>query len=199
MASIHALAQHQDPTAFVNLECEKWAAAQPTGVTPGALPPDLLAKLQQQDFARNLETCERQKQLGKEQVAAKEAQAQTQAALDAQQAAQREAERRTAAERQIAAQEEAARQAAEAAKPINRLFRGYQYYAHVKFCNDVREGYLVKYVNDVELERAEIAIKAIVAQTTKEDATIDTDDVWKKALKAVAGQFAEMQCLRKVR
>ena len=160
---------------------------QPTGVIPGALPPDLLAKLQQKDFARNFETCERQKQLGKEQVAAQEAQA----ALDARQAAQREAERRAASERQIAAQEEAARQAAEAAKPINRLYRGYQYYAHIKFCNEVREGYLVKYVNDVELERAEIAIKAIVAQTTKEDAAIDTDDVWKKALKAVVGQYAE--------
>lgn len=181
----------QEATAFVNRDCKLWAAAQPTGVIPGALPPDLLAKLQQKDFARNFETCERQKQLGKEQVAAQEAQARAQAALDAQQAAQREAERRAASERQIAAQEEAARQAAEAAKPINRLYRGYQYYAHIKFCNEVREGYLVKYVNDVELERAEIAIKAIVAQTTKEDAAIDTDDVWKKALKAVVGQYAE--------
>jgi hypothetical protein len=191
--ALHAQArmQQEDAIAFVNRDCNQWAAAQPTGVTPGALPPDLLAKLQQKDYARNFETCERQKQLGKEQVAAQEAQARAQAALDAQQAAQREAERRAASERQIAAQEEAARQAAEAAKPINRLYRGYQYYAHIKFCNEVREGYLVKYVNDVELERAEIAIKAIVAQTTKEDAAIDTDDVWKKALKAVVGQYAE--------
>jgi hypothetical protein len=192
---LHANARFatQQPTAFVNRDCKLWATAQPTGVIPGALPPDLMKELEKRDFATHFETCERLKQLGKEQIAAQATQAQRQAEYEAQQAAQQEAERRAASERQIAAQEEAARQAAEAAKPINRLYRGYQYYAHIKFCNEVREGYLVKYVNDVELERAEIAIKAIVAQTTKEDAAIDTDDVWKKALKAVVGQYAEIE------
>ena len=94
------------------------------------------------------------------------------------------------AERRQQQEEAAKQQAIIDAKPVNRLFRGYQYYAHVKFCNQVREGYLVKYVNDLEMERAEKAIKALVDKTTAEDTSIDTDYVWKEALKAVKGKYA---------
>jgi hypothetical protein len=96
-----------------------------------------------------------------------------------------------AAERERRRQEyEAARPAREAAEreaariealPSNRLFNGYRLYGYVKFCNEVREGYMVQYVSDIELERARKAIKAIAARATKDDASINTDDVWQKA------------------
>jgi hypothetical protein len=94
-------------------------------------------------------------------------------------------------------QEEAdrAKQAIIDAKPINRLFRGYQYFGHVRFCNESRDGYLVQYVNDAEMEKAQRTIKDLVAQTTKEDPSIDTDDLWRKALNALKGAPSEqVQC-----
>jgi hypothetical protein len=75
--------------------------------------------------------------------------------------------------------------------PTNRLFNSYRLYAYVKFCNDVRQGYLVQYINDLELDRADKAIKAVVAQITKEDTSINTDDIWEKALRSLAGRYAE--------
>ena len=87
---------------------------------------------------------------------------------------------------------EAQEQARIANLPINRLYRGYQLYALVKFCNEVREGYLVQYVNDTEMVRAKKAIKSIVDQAIKDDTTIDTDDVWKQALAAVQGKSASI-------
>jgi hypothetical protein len=184
-----AQVSQEDPIAFANRDCNQWAAVQDLHVTPGSLSPVILKKLRQKEFASNLQYCETRKQFGKEKLAAKEAADRQAVAL----AAQRREQERVEAVRQEHQQEEARAQAIEAAKPINRLYRGYQYYAHVKFCNEVREGHLVKYVNDVEMERAETAIKAVVEQTTKEDASIDTDDIWKKALKAVSGRYAEIE------
>ena len=178
---------NEDPRAFANRNCDQWASTQDLSVTPGSLRPDILAKLAAKDFGSNRAYCETRKQFGKELLAKDEADRKAAAQLEAQRQKQAEVQ----AVRQQQAEEEARAQAIEAAKPINRLYRGYQRYGFVKFCNHVREGYLVKYVNDVEMERAEIAIKAIVEQTTKEDTAIDTDDVWKKALKALSGRYAE--------
>jgi hypothetical protein len=69
-----------------------------------------------------------------------------------------------------------------AALPVNRVLNGYSYYADVKRCHDVRNGYLVQYINDPELERATVAVKAIVEKATAEDTTVDTDVQWQKAL-----------------
>ena len=41
-------------------------------------------------------------------------------------------------------------------------------YIFVKFCNEVRQGYAVVHVNDVELDRARTAIKAIEAKLVVE-------------------------------
>jgi hypothetical protein len=82
---------------------------------------------------------------------------------------------------QSEAAEQAKEQAKIDAKPINVVFRGYQMYINVTLCNQVREGYLVQYVNDVELERANKAIKAIVEQQKKRDPNLDADYAWNEA------------------
>jgi hypothetical protein len=103
--------------------------------------------------------------------------------------------RRQYAERQKQQEAAAAAQAIIDAKPVNRLFRGYQYFGHVRFCHESRDGYLVQYVNDAEMEKAQRTIKDLVAQTTKEDPSIDTDDLWRKALNALKGAPSEqVQC-----
>ena len=66
-------------------------------------------------------------------------------------------------------------------KATGLLLDGYRFYAHVKWCHEVREGYAYKAINDVELERAEGAIKSIVDQATKSSASVNTDDVWQQA------------------
>lgn len=143
-----------------------------------------------------------------EQAAERERQAQEQAAERERQAQERERQRQAyealpahekaalaAAAAAQKAEQEAATLAREAAlrkqMVMTRLLDGYRFYAHVKWCYEVRDGYLVKYINDAELERAETAIKAIAEQAAKEDASIDTDDVWKKALKALQGKYAQ--------
>jgi hypothetical protein len=83
------------------------------------------------------------------------------------------------------AQEAAAREQARiAAMPSTRLLNDYRFYAHVKWCDDLREGYLVQYINDAELERARQPIGDIVEQTTKDDPSIDTDDNWQQSIAA---------------
>jgi len=92
----------------------------------------------------------------------------------------------------VAKADEAKEQARIGNLPINRLFRGYQLYVNVKFCKVVREGYLVQYVNDAEMARAEKAIRSIANQATKDDTTINTDDVWKQAVKTVQDKEASV-------
>jgi hypothetical protein len=76
-------------------------------------------------------------------------------------------------------------------KATGLLLDGYRFYAHVKWCHEVREGYAYKAINDVELERAEGAIKSIVDQATKLSASVNTDDVWQQALASVKGYLRQ--------
>jgi hypothetical protein len=92
----------------------------------------------------------------------------------------------------IAKADEAKEQPRIANLPVNRLLRGYQLYAHVKFCKVAREGYLVQYVTDAEMARAEKAIRSIATQATKDDTTINTDDVWKQAAKTLHDKEASV-------
>jgi hypothetical protein len=80
--------------------------------------------------------------------------------------------------------------AREAAKPQNRAFRAYNLYVRVKFCNETRQGYLVQYVNDVEMDRATIAVKAVVREAQKEEPDMDTNPIWEKARQAASGSIA---------
>jgi hypothetical protein len=93
-------------------------------------------------------------------------------------------EEHTAAER---AKAEAAKQAWNRTA-VGRVYNGYQHYAVVKYCHDVRDGYAVQYINEAEMSRAETAVRAIVNKAKAEDPTINTDQQWQSALKA-AGRF----------
>jgi len=95
-----------------------------------------------------------------------------------------EVARRKAAEAK--AREEAA---AEAKKPVNRLRLAYKRYAYVKLCNEVRQGYLVVYINDIELDRARTAVKAVENHAVDEDKSLDTDALWKAANKELKGEL----------
>lgn len=87
------------------------------------------------------------------------------------------------AKRDKIALEEAKAKAIEDAKPVNVIFRAYTMYIFASVCNEIREGYLVKYVNDVELEKAKVAVKAIVAKAKEQQPDVDTDLAWKEAQK----------------
>ena len=67
----------------------------------------------------------------------------------------------------------------------DKLLEGYRRYIVVKYCHDVREGYLVQNINDAELSRAEQAIKAIVDKAKADDAPVDTDKQWNRAMNHV--------------
>jgi len=66
-----------------------------------------------------------------------------------------------------------------------RLARAYGAYAHLKWCHSIREGYAVKFINDVELERGTAAIKVIVDEEKKANPAIDTDAAWEQGLKMI--------------
>ena len=91
-------------------------------------------------------------------------------------------------------QEEGGRQARiEAAKPINRLRQSYFDYMVVKRCYDLRLGYQLVYVNEVERERARAAISAIEISILGEDSSIDKDGAWQAAARAIeaSNQYLE--------
>jgi hypothetical protein len=75
-------------------------------------------------------------------------------------------------------------QARQDAMPINRLLTGYRFFHYVSVCNEARSGYLLKYVNDDDLERAHKAVRAIADKASKDDPSINTDNVWKQALQS---------------
>jgi crotonobetainyl-CoA:carnitine CoA-transferase CaiB-like acyl-CoA transferase len=157
-------------------------------VNPRFVSPQVFSKLNQKEEIRRQRMQAACDEIKREQAAERKEWNKAQAA----EAERRKVEAELNRKRQEQAAAEAKEQARVANLPINRVFRGYQFYAHVKFCNDVREGYLVQYVNDAEMMRAEKAIKSIVEQATKDDTTINTDDVWKQALEAVQGKPASI-------
>ena len=56
----------------------------------------------------------------------------------------------------------------EAAKPINRLGQAYFNYMVVKRCYDVRLGYQLVYINEVELERAKEAVASLKPRPSRQ-------------------------------
>jgi hypothetical protein len=203
---------------WINRDCNRFGSSVVPPITPGSLTPDVLAKFRQK-FAPKIEAarqeCEFRKQMQIEANAASDAankeeakiRAQRQREYEAQRPAREAAEREAAVEQEriagerererIADERERGRIAGERERerianlPFTRLLDGYRFFAHVKWCHDVRDGYAYKFINVVELERAEMAIKAIVAQSTKENASINTDDVWKQALASIAGHLRQ--------
>jgi hypothetical protein len=85
----------------------------------------------------------------------------------------------------LIAMQQAAR--AEYNRPVNKLFRAYELYSNVDFCHQHRQGYAYIWINDVEKERARTAVKALERAALAEQADLDTDYVWQKALQAAKG------------
>ena len=55
----------------------------------------------------------------------------------------------------------------------------------VKRCYDVRLGYQLVYINEVELERAKRAVNTIEASALKEDSSIDTGNAWQEGIRMI--------------
>ena len=87
----------------------------------------------------------------------------------------------------------------EAAKPVNRLKQAYFSYMVVKRCYDVQLGYQLVYINEVEMERARVAVKAIETSIIKEDSSIDTNSTWQEATQFIGAskQYLEQYFCQK--
>jgi hypothetical protein len=87
-----------------------------------------------------------------------------------------------------------AAEAEEMRKPINRLRRAYWQYMYVGSCYRVREGYLVVWINDIELERARGAVTRIENEVLNEEPTINIAAVWKEVADRKPASIYEAQC-----
>jgi hypothetical protein len=138
-------------------------------------------KIRQKDLKRIQEARQRCAQWKREEAERKEAARRQQAIEEAKRKEEAERWRKAEQERQAAA----AAAAAEAAKPINRLRRAYFNYLVVKECYDVRLGYQLVYINEVEMERARVTVKAIETSILKQDSSIDTNNTWQQAAQLI--------------
>jgi hypothetical protein len=104
--------------------------------------------------------------------------------------AEAEAKQRAAeqAEQQRLWQEAKRQEAIEAAKPVNKLRDAYRNYVVTQTCYKARNGYLVTWVNDVEMERARKAMHDLEALYLKQDPSINKEQVWKSVLTSVSVQ-----------
>jgi hypothetical protein len=74
---------------------------------------------------------------------------------------------------------EAKRQEAiEAAEPVNKLRQAYYNYFIVQACYKQRNGYLVTFVSDVEMDRSRRAAKDLEKLYLSQDSSIDKNAVW---------------------
>ena len=67
------------------------------------------------------------------------------------------------------------------------LLNAYRVYAIVKYCNSIRKGYLVTYVNDIELGRAREKIKLIEAPYIAESNNLDVRRLYDAAAGSTSG------------
>jgi regulator of protease activity HflC (stomatin/prohibitin superfamily) len=180
-ACVHLITQAASPAtaqAENNLDCAIANSPPPpcTGCSPY-----VAEKIRQKDLKRIQEARQRCAQWKREEAERKEAARRQQAIEEAKRKEEAERWRKAEQERQAAA----AAAAAEAAKPINRLRRAYFNYLVVKECYDVRLGYQLVYINEVEMERARVTVKAIETSILKQDSSIDTNNTWQQAAQLI--------------
>jgi hypothetical protein len=86
--------------------------------------------------------------------------------------------------------QEAAKRAGEAERRLPRaqVTEGYTLYRCVRYCNEVRRGYVVQYVNYDELARATTAIQAIVRKAKNDEPGINTDALWNSSADLANGR-----------
>ena len=73
------------------------------------------------------------------------------------------------------------------ASPQDKLYEAYRKYIYVKYCNETRQGYLVVWVNEVELDRARTRVKAIEDDVKAEKPQIIPDRLYQIALQSING------------
>lgn len=71
---------------------------------------------------------------------------------------------------------------------LTELGNAYRVYAFIKYCHEIHRGYLVVYVNDIELDRAREKIKAIEAPFIAAQPDLDTKEVFDGAAKSLSDQ-----------
>jgi hypothetical protein len=92
----------------------------------------------------------------------------------------------------------------ESLENTDALQTAYKNYAIVKYCNEIRQGYVMVYINEIETPRARSAVKAIEYNAVAKDRNLDTDAFWKRTLSEIGGarisrdscQFALQQLLK---
>ena len=77
-----------------------------------------------------------------------------------------------------ARKKELSRQEAEVT-PLNVLVRAYSYYIYIKHCYEKRDGYVIVYINDHEIDRARSDIKTISDKIKQSDPSISDDAAWR--------------------
>jgi hypothetical protein len=77
-----------------------------------------------------------------------------------------------------------------------QLFDVYRSWIYISACNEIRSGYLVVFVNDIELQRARAAVKAIEKKLQSEDQNLDMTEIWNEAGKPIRMSIGQAQCQR---
>jgi hypothetical protein len=77
-----------------------------------------------------------------------------------------------------------------------RMFDVYRSWMYVSLCNQAREGYLVVFVNDIELGRARAAVKATEKRLKAEDPALNLTQLWDSAGEQTKVSVAQDQCRR---
>lgn len=75
------------------------------------------------------------------------------------------------------------------ANPAVKLFEADRKYGYVKWCYGQREGYLSVWINDVQLERARLRVKAIEDDAVAKVSDVNPKDLWKLAMKSLQGAW----------
>jgi hypothetical protein len=178
-----ALAQQFDPELPIVCQPE-------TPNIPSTLPPHIAERLRQKEQARinsRKQFCEEERRkLAERREKERQAAAARQKAQEEMQRKLIEQKRRDEEERRI--------KEAEMRKPINQLRLAYYRYLYVRRCYRAREGYVVVWVNDVELQRARDAITRLEKLLLNQDQTLDTASEWEEISKKMPSIVYEYQC-----
>jgi hypothetical protein len=83
---------------------------------------------------------------------------------------------------------ERVRQAEIGAQPQNQVRKAYSLYIMLRWCHELREGYAVQYVNDVEMQRVETSLAAILKRQKEKEPGMDTDALWQQADQSTNGK-----------
>jgi hypothetical protein len=75
------------------------------------------------------------------------------------------------------------------ANPEYILGNAYRAYAYLQVCHQVREGYLLVYINDVELERAHTSIKDIETRMLNQNPNLNVSAIWGRAINPQSAGF----------